>query len=162
MLELFFWLFAHLIYWNSLFTRGTVQASASTYSIFLKKREKSKTSVRCTYRVCVIVSREQYCGHPVNSPQIWLDKPAHPPRIYRQVNQPPSRDAAASAFRSLQCPPGPGARATHARRHGPRRTFASRQREVAQPTDFFYIYFITILQKYMVRYKFCKNIHLSS
>jgi hypothetical protein len=25
---------------------------------------------------------------------------------------------------------------------------------------FFYIYFITILQKYMVRYKFSKNIHL--
>jgi hypothetical protein len=27
--------------------------------------------------------------------------------------------------------------------------------------EFFYIYFITILQKYMVRHKFCKNIYLS-
>jgi hypothetical protein len=27
---------------------------------------------------------------------------------------------------------------------------------------FFYIYFITIFQKYMVRHKFCKNIHLPS
>jgi hypothetical protein len=26
--------------------------------------------------------------------------------------------------------------------------------------DFFYIYFIVILQKYMIRHKFCKNIHL--
>jgi hypothetical protein len=25
---------------------------------------------------------------------------------------------------------------------------------------FFYIYFIVILQKYMIRHKFCKNIHL--
>jgi hypothetical protein len=26
--------------------------------------------------------------------------------------------------------------------------------------EFFYIYFVTILQKYMVRHKFCKKIHL--
>jgi hypothetical protein len=31
---------------------------------------------------------------------------------------------------------------------------------VASVMELFYIYFITILQKYMVRHKFCKNIHL--
>jgi hypothetical protein len=31
---------------------------------------------------------------------------------------------------------------------------------VASVMEFFYIYFIMILQKYVVRHKFCKNIHL--
>jgi hypothetical protein len=40
--------------------------------------------------------------------------------------------------------------------------FVAKINTVAILSEFFYIYFFTILQKYMIRYKFSKNIHLSS
>jgi hypothetical protein len=49
--------------------------------------------------------------------------------------------------------------ATHM--HGPG-SYTRKPKLCGGRLQFFYIYIITILQKYMVRHKFCKNIHLQS